>query len=1058
MIIIVFFVFINTFISNTYSETVRATMRHLTADDGLSKSAGVSLLQDNQGFMWIGTYDGLNRYDGYQFKIYRPNAEDTTSLINNYINTIYEDNNRNDLWIGTREGLCRYSSLTETFCDVRLSEQYSAYDVTALYQDDLNRIWTGTQNGLCLIDDQLQPSWPLKNHDEISRGAITLFYSEQDTHIWLGSETGLYRVHTRTFRVTPIPFEGYEHGIRVWSMIRDLNGHLWVAGDRGLWIVHEASWTCKRPSIPAFRTKLIQNTFIRSLITDPFGNLWIGTWGEGVYRYHPKEKQLNRIVDIQSQNLPKHVFKLYKDQGGLIWIGSKTGIHLYDPYRKPFVSYPMQQNGRTSDWTVTKMIVQDPNHQNILWVSTDEGLMRTSLKTGQSRRIMIDSGRPYPAIHMLYMQPSGRLWLGTNGEILIYDTVGGRWIRLKKFEHPDHKIKLMSYYSILCDHQGIMWFGTFESGLIRFNPVDGSITFFLSDPEVPGSLPDDHIWVLFEDQEQRLWIGTDQGLALYQPETDRFKTYRRSNYFPMISNKIRVIQQDTGGVLWIGTDGGLCRFDTGTEEIVCYSEHDGLPNSVIHGIIEEIRQKDGTSAIWTSTNRGLSRFIPSNGSWTSFYKTDGLHGTEFSRHCYCKLQDGRLIFGGINGWTLFDPALFIRNPYPPKVALTDFELFHEPVPIGKPFLNRIFLNKTVSATSKIDLSHKHDIFGFEFTALHFSQPDKNQIQYRLEGFDTKWILSRGLRNATYTNLAPGKYTFQVKAANPDGIWSETPASIDIVIHPGFWQRWPVRILTFILIVAGIVFYYKVRTYQIRHRNTLLKRLNTELKDQVQERKRVETSLRDSKKQLTASLEEKEVLLKEIHHRVKNNLQVVKSLLSLQANHVIHDKDLEIFKESQDRIQAIALIHQKLYQSHNLAQIDFKDYIKSLVRQLLSIYQTRSQSIDVRIEVEHIQLSIDYAVPCGLIINELVTNAIKHAFSDQTVEHPTITVTLSQKKSGKMLLIVEDNGKGLSGDCDVLHAKTLGLNLVRLLALNQLEGELTVKRKGGTQFEIAFDIV
>ncbi|NQT24470.1 hypothetical protein HQ585_03875 [candidate division KSB1 bacterium] len=1056
-VIIVLSILTICFAASLHTETVPVTMRHLTVDDGLSKSAGVSLLQDDQGFMWIGTYDGLNRYDGYQFRVFRPDPDDTTSLSNNYINVIIEGRDKT-LWIGTREGLNRYSPFTETFKDIDISRENSGLQITALCQDKTNRIWVGTQDGLCIIDTTLQCSWLFKDIPGFNSEEITLLFCDQSDHIWMGTETGLFRIHPENFQIDSVPFEGYVNGFRVRCMQNETNGTCWVGSDRGLWKLDDVSQTCVRPSESALQHSVVRDVAIYSIVIDDFGALWLGTWGEGVYRYYPEESRLDRIIDGQSAGLPKHVFKIYKDRTGLIWIGSKTGVHLYDPYQKPFITYPIHdgENGNFQ-WTIAKIIVQDPNNQNILWVSTDQGLMSTDLLTGKSQWIPIDSDNPYLIIHMLFMQPSGLLWVGTNGKLLAYDTKKNKWHRFPELRHPDPRITSMSYYSILWDHQGILWLGTYENGLIRFNPENHTVTFFQHDSQQPNSLPDDHIWALFEDRENRFWIGTDQGLALYDRKTESFATYSNTDSFPLISNKIRVLNQDHEGSLWIGTDGGICRFVANTGEIKCYSEKDGLPNHVIHGILEESQTVGEDRAIWVSTNHGLLRFNPASDSWTAFYKEDGLHGSEFSRKCYNQLLDGRLIFGGMKGWTLFDPSKFITNPNPPAVALTDFELFHESVRIGQPFLGRIFLDQAVSYTSTLQLFHQHDIFGFEFAALHFAHPLKNKTEYYLEGFDPNWIDSRGMRNVTYTNLAPGKYAFHVRAASPDGVWSNKTASIDLVIHPRFWQRWSVRILGVFFIFASALIYYKIRTYQIHKRYALLEELNIQLHQQIQERKKVEKSLRESKKLLTHSLEEKEVLLKEIHHRVKNNLQVVKSLLYLQSTHIVHEKDKAIFKESQDRVQAMALIHEKLYKSDNLAHIDFKDYIQSLVTDLYSVYKVDSYPIDIHLDVQDVHLSIDYAVPCGLIINELVSNAMKHAFSDSSIIKPRIDIILSKNKLGSVLLVVKDNGKGIPENLDIYNTDTLGLDLVKILVERQLHGKLSVARKDGTRFTISFNV-
>jgi len=1026
-------------------------MRHLTVDDGLSKSVGVSLLQDDKGFMWIGTYDGLNRYDGYDFKIFRPDPNATNTLSNNYINVLFEDRD-NYLWVGTREGLNRYSPYTQTFQQIRISDSEKANSITGICQDDFGKIWVGTELGLFILNSVSDSSWLPEQISAYRNERITMLYKNADV-IWIGTDLRTAFIHSETMQMEQVHFIGIENAPLVWQMIRDKKGTLWAGSDTGLWSVDEDARTCIRPSQPALNQKILQEAAIKCLVMDEQDGLWLGTWGEGVYRYDPLKSRLERIVNSQSPGLPNHIIALQKDRFGLIWIGSKSGVHLYDLYKKPFISFADSKKNGLS-WSNAKTIVQDPMHDEILWIGTDQGLLRSDVENGEMRKIPIQSDNPYPEIHTLFMQPSGILWIGTEGNFFAYHTVKEQWQTYPQPQHPDSRVTSMNYYSILWDHTDNLWLGTYENGLIRFYPGTHQVKFYLHDPDDPKSLPDDHIWILFEDREHQLWVGTDHGAALYDPDTDSFTVYTENDSIPLANNKVRGFHQTHDGALWIGTDGGISRLDPETGGIDSWSEKDGLPNHVIHGILEENRPPGGMHAIWVSTNNGLLRYNPETDSWTAFYKEDGLHGSEFSRNSCVKLKDGRLVFGGKQGWTLFDPVRFVTNPHPPALVFTDFKIYHESVPVGQPVSGHVVLNQSIAHTYTIHLSHEHGIIGFEFAAIHFAQPEKNHVMYYLDGFDPTWIDSHGMHKVTYTNLSPGKYAFHFKAANSDGVWSPETTSVILVVHPQFWQRWSVRILGVLFVVIGVFGYYKYRTRQMHKRYELLEKLNIQLQNQIQERKKVEKTLRESKKALTRSLEEKEVLLKEIHHRVKNNLQVVKSLLYLQSTHVVHEKDREIFKESQDRVQAMALIHEKLYKSGNLAHIDFRDYIDSLVTDLYSIYKSDSTPIDMHLDVREVNLSIHYAVPCGLMINELVSNAMKHAFIDSAVKNPRIDISLSQDR-GKVILIVKDNGIGLPADWNINQIDSLGLDLVKILVEKQLHGQLSISGKRGARFKIAF---
>lgn len=1041
--------------THLYTKTITAPMLHIGLEEGLSKSAVTALLQDESGFIWIGTYDGLNRYDGYQFKIYRPDASNPASLSDNYIQCLLQDTRQN-IWVGTKKGLDQYDPVTETFQRITLSETRSV-EVTSLCEDITGKLWIGTTQGLCLLDTTLKVQWFsdfIGIEPKIASGWIFSIMQDSKYAIRVGTENEFFSINQENLQITSVPFEDEKTGIRVRCGLETPDHTLFAGSDKGLWQFNSATGVCSRPLVKGLQHAELQNSSIYSLFLDDTGKLWIGTWGKGVFVYDFETQTLTCLQDSRHQQGMQFINQIIQDHNGSVWFGSKTGIYLYDPFSKPFLAYSREGiNYKQVDWDVTKSMVQDPFNSEMIWANTDRGLCRIQLPEGKTTWMTDIPELEGHFIHSLFMETKGLLWIGTNGELISFDTQNNIWKRHPEIRHPDEKITLLSFFAIQRDHEGILWLGTFEHGLVRYDPARANARFYFHDPMDPSSLPDNHIWTIFEDNQKRLWIGTDQGFALMDKSNDTFTTWRNEPLQPssLVSNRVRVITQDHENHLWIGTDGGLCRFDPVSNTLQCYSEKDGMPNHVVHGIIQESRSDNHSRSLWISTNRGLIKMNPEIGEWNHYQMQDGLHHNEFSRQSFCKMRDGWLVFGGINGFTLFNPGLFKINPHPPRVTFTDFQLFYQSIIPGKPFLGKIILPRSISHVNHIVLSRKHEIFSVEFTAFPFLYQEKTRYMYQLEGFSRDWFNAKGLRTATFTNLAPGKYTLHVKAVSADDIWSKKDAILHITMTPSFWQRKPVKFALAFLLAAGLIVTYKFRTHRFRKHNRQLAKFNTQLQKQIDDRIKAEASLLQSQNQLSCSLKEKEILLRELYHRTKNNMQVISSLLRIHSKTVKNKQMKILLQEIQNKIMSMALVHQKLYESSDLSHLNLTEYVKSLVSFIKTQSTISTANVTFSVEGDNIDVLIDTAIPCGLIINELIMNSLKHAFTGK--DNGKITIKLKQTDNKDLLLFVKDNGTGLPENFNFEKDINLGLESVIDLVKHQLQGTIHFKNKNGLSCQI-----
>ena len=839
----------------------------LSVEDGLSHSSVWTVTQDSVGFLWLGTQEGLNRHDGHEFRVYVHDPADPDSISESETLAIVEDR-RGDLWIGTRGGgLNRFLRAEERFEHFRYDpddpESLSHDVVEALLVDSGGMLWIGTGGGLNRLDPEARPArFERFRHDpddprSLSHDTVWNLYQDRRGDLWICTDDGLNRrVHGPDGVTT---FERHHHDPddpdslshdSVGSIIEDAAGRLWVGTAAGL-----DRFDRKTGGFEHWRHRPGDDSslgpgVVGVLHLDSSGTLWIGGHPGGLSRLKPGSEGPPRstpfLRDRHDPDDPhslssNSVYSILEDATGVFWLATRDGVNRYQPARERFVTY--SRSGREPRLPSSGIRAIHQDRSGALWLGTHDGglvvLDRTS-GTAKVRYRAGDGGLNHDTVSALWPDRSAAndgsprrganesLWIGTWGGVSRLEDD-----RLTQYRNdPDDPLSLSHdlVLSLRQDARGRLWVGT-AHGLNRLDPeVAGFVRY--PDPDDPDSPGAEAIPVIYEDRSATLWFGSLAG-GLYRLGGDgRFERLRHDPDDPtsLASDKIAAVFEDSAGRLWVGTHGGgLNRLDDPDgRRFVVFSRRDGLPSDTVLGILE-----DPGGDLWLATHRGLSRFDPRGSTFQNFDAEDGLQGDVFFIGSCLRGAGGELFFGGIRGLNAFFPDKVGRDPHPPRVAITGFQLFNQDVP-----LQRIDpaspLTRSITDTREITLSHRQYVIGFEFAALHYGSPRKNRYAYRLEDFDRDWVDTDATKRfAQYSNLKPGRYRFRVKASNGDGLWNEEGQTIRIVVQPPPWKSWWAYSLYGLVIAAAVLGYARWQRVKVEQERAVNRRLREvdRLKDQ-----------------------------------------------------------------------------------------------------------------------------------------------------------------------------------------------------------------------------------
>lgn len=1044
---------------------------HLALEDGLSQNAVLDLLQDRQGFLWVATQDGLNRYDGYGFAVFKNDPENPSTLSFNSVLTLLEDRTGH-IWIGTwGGGLNRLDpqtgAITRYAHGVHTPQSLGSGIVSALWEDRRGSLWVGTMGGGLSRLDTAGGRFTHFRHDaadphSIGSDFIAAIYEDAAGVLWLGTGgfgtpgAGLdrfdpaaetfthYRSHPGDSRTLS--------GDTISAIYPDGSGKLWVGTGgfslvgQGLNLFDPATGTALR-----FRhdeqdpTSLAEDTVL-SIYTDRQGQTWVGTWGGGLDLLRRDGEQVTFVHHRNNPYDPSSlsadiVWPLLEDRSGVFWIGTiNGGINKVNPQMQRFGLYRNRPDDPHSlSFNVVGSFFED--RAGGIWVGTwGGGLNYFDRATGRFTRYRHDPDNPASlmedTISTIYEDEAGAIWVGAFGGLDKLDRATGRFTHFKHDPADPHSLGADSVYALLPAGGGKLWVGML-GGLDLYDPATNTFRHFVHDPQDPAGLPGDQITELYRDAQGRLWIGTwHDGMAYLDPEAwargeARFVrfTHDPSDAASLSDNGVWAIHQDRTGAIWAGTQAGLNRLDLETGRFTRYLEKDGLPNSSVTCI-----QEDEGGNLWLSTNNGLVRLNPILMRFRTYDVSHGLQSNEFNSGACLRSRNGELFFGGVRGFNVFQPAAIRDNTNLPPVVVTGFQIFNKPEPVD------------LSGKTPIDLAFQQNFISFEFAALDFHAPHKNRYAYRLEGFDPEWVESGDRRYASYTNLPAGIYTFRVRGSNNDGVWNEAGLAIPLRVAPPLWQTWWFQVSAMLLLLGLAFAGYRWRVHEVRIQNRRLEQTvaqqTAELRREMEQRQQAEEALAHKAAEEAAReavIAERTRLARDLHDAVTQTLFSASLIAEVLPD--LYAIDSDEGKQSTEELRqltrgALAEMRTLLLELRPAAVAQAR--LEDLLRQLIEAIVGRARlPVQYRADGQR-PLPDDIKIALYRIAQEALNNVVKYAKAKQ------VTVDLRQQPLGVRLAVADD---GIGFDLAAVGPERLGQKIMRERA-ESIGARLSVQSQPG----------
>ncbi len=820
----------------------------LGTDKGLSNSTVYCSFMDSQGFMWFGTEDGLNKYDGYIFDTYKSAPSDSTSLSNNIIRCIFEDSRKN-LLIGTDNGLNIYNrtngSFTRYLHDEKNKNSISNNLIYAICEDHAGTVWVGTNEGLNSFDPT---TGKFSTFDDIlsktillSSNFVSALYADNSGKLWIGTAkagVNVYDINTKKLEVL-----NHENGNsnslsedEVNCLYEDKSGNIWIGTlNEGLNKYDPSTKTFSHFTKES-TNELLGSNSIFAVDADQSGMMWIATVGGGLTTLDPASVKMQHYVyDAQNLNSisSNKIWNVFEDHAGTLWFATSNGVSSYNRSVNKFVTYKFTEASDEGANNNVYSIYEDNEGNAWCGILGSNGLKIFDRRTGRfapeklpkiTEPVLLEKN-----IYCITEDDNHLLWIGTEDGLVSLEKKSGKATVYRNNPGNPASLSDNSIRSIAKDKGSILWIGT-SGGLNKFDSRTGTFTSFRNNPADASSLSSDVIMNVTLDSDGSVWMATyGGGVCIYNPATSKFTTYKNDPATPqsISSSFVHCIHKDAKGVYWIGTyGGGLNAFDKSTGIFTSYTENAGLPNNIVNGILE-----DEKGNLWISTNNGICKFSTHTKdvrdavlTSRTYKQEDGLQNKFNENACY-KGNDGWLYFGGSGGLNVYNPDNIKDNTFSPPIVITRFYLFEKPQR----------MDTLISSNKTLLLTYNQNSFSFEYAALNYLFPEKNRYAYMMDGLDKDWHYIGTRHYTAYTNLDPGTYTFHIKACNNDGYWNEEGLAIQITITPPFWKTWWFMTIS-ALTVAFIIFgYIQYRTRVLRKQTVVLEEKVTQRTQELSEK-------------------------------------------------------------------------------------------------------------------------------------------------------------------------------------------------------------------------------
>ncbi len=941
--------------------------QHLSMEQGLSQNRLYAITQDKYGLIWIATDNGLNRFDGYKVEVYRYERGNKNSLPSNTIQSLFTDSH-GIVWIGTAYGLACYDYQSNSFQSFFYSdkdENSLPSNVIWVIKEDVNGIlWIGTNSGLCSFDKK-NKRFQRFIHDDHSNSISGNYINDvefaPDGKMWITTSNGLNCLDVSTKQFTSFFHDPNDSstlsGNNLSKMAIDKLGNLWTSVYGTLTLECFDTRTNRTRHFTNFIEKQghIPSNYLRDIFIDNSERLWLGTYAAGLILFlHKKNVFYEYQADLldQSKLQSNRIGGIFQDQSGMIWLSTFNGAERFNPDESKFILYRFPSNmSETLAYKSARAIAEDSSYR--LWIGSSNGVYVLERNTGTFTNYQWKQNDPYSLnnndVYSLCCDKLGNIWVGTDSGLNFFDPIR------KNFREVYVQVDTLKGGScvnrIVSDKNGDLLIGS-SAGLSVYNLKNDSVYGLLNNATR----------TVLEDKRGILWIGTRfDGLIKYNRLTKEVKRFTNilEDTSSIAANYVQSITQDLSGKIWLGTISGLCRFDETTGKFSTFTEKNGLPNINVTQLMV-----DDKNRIWMATNRGISMLNESRTAFTNYDPGDGLQGWEFNPGSAFKTHDGYFCYSGKNGFNLFHPDSIRTNKFKPPVTLKRIMIFDKAIDI-----------KSYADLKSLKLSYKQNFFSFEFAALNYDHPEKNQYKYQLIGFDKKMVELGTNRVINYTNVPPDNYTLKVIASNNDGVWNETGIELKIVITPPFWATWWFKTIVVLVFIGAVFLFFKLRENRIK-------------KEQV--------------RQTAINKQIAEIKMMALRSQMNPHF-IFNSLNSIQHFITTHEKE-----EALHYLSRFSKLIRKILENSRQNTVSVSNELE-LLQLYIQLEQLRfSNKFDYHITVDE-KVDIENTEIPPLLIQPYIENAIQHGLINKNSKGD-LWLSL-ERNNGLLICKIEDNGIG-----------------------------------------------